>query len=135
MSIRSFAQRVKVRFSKSLFFKCLLPTELDRSGDRGYNGTVGACLESSRIREIDRRVTRLTRRHEKVYEQWARVNRERIDLQRELRQLAEERDTLNQGQLIFPPIQCLTKQEHDEALRKEREEAEQWKSAEPHSTD
>jgi hypothetical protein len=50
-----------------------------------------------------------------VYDRWAHLNHERLKLTRELRELAEERDALNQGQLIFPLIQCLTKEEHDEA--------------------
>lgn len=61
-----------------------------------------AALELRRLREIERRETRLKRRHQTVYDRWARINKERMDLQFELRRLAEERDTLQQGQLIFP---------------------------------
>ncbi len=63
---------------------------------------MGAAPEIRRIREIDRRAKRLKRRHQSVYDRWARINKERMDLAYELRLLEEERDTLNQGQLIMP---------------------------------
>jgi hypothetical protein len=59
MSIRNFAQSVRDLFSRSSFFKCRHLTEVDRSGDRSYNGPMTAALELRRIREIDRRVSRL----------------------------------------------------------------------------
>lgn len=57
--------------------------------------------ESDRLREIDRAMRKLKRRHDKAYAEWEIANKERMDLQTALRELAEERERLAQGQLLF----------------------------------
>jgi len=76
----------------------------DQSGILEYNGLVipAGSPEIRRLKEIDRRAARLRRRHRKIHNRWALINKERMDLERELREIAEERDTLVQGQLLFP---------------------------------
>lgn len=58
--------------------------------------------EFSRIKLIDRRLSRLSKKHRKAYDKWARYNRERMDLSHEMKNLIAEKDELVQGQFILP---------------------------------
>lgn len=57
--------------------------------------------ESDRLREIDRTLRKLKRRHDKAYATWAEANRDRMDLQTAIRELIDEREKLEQGQFVF----------------------------------
>jgi hypothetical protein len=58
--------------------------------------------ELERLREIELRLRRLRKKRRKTYASWEKLNREKLDLDYEIRDLAEEKDSLQQGQLIFP---------------------------------
>lgn len=57
--------------------------------------------EADRLKEIARRMNALRRRHDKVLVQWQLANRERRNILEELERLSEERENLEQGQLVF----------------------------------
>lgn len=58
--------------------------------------------EAIRLGIIERLLTKKRRRFRRVYEIWSRVNRERMDLSREIELLVAEKESLTQGQLILP---------------------------------
>lgn len=58
--------------------------------------------ERRRIRELEKRIAALERRHRKTKERETYQRRNRMELDAALKALHEERLTLVQGQLIFP---------------------------------
>lgn len=58
-------------------------------------------LERARHSEIVQRISILRKRFDRIYLRWQALNKERLDLRRELETLAEEQANLEQGQMIF----------------------------------
>lgn len=58
--------------------------------------------ELARIKEIDRALAKAKKRFRKVCHTWAQVDAERNALKRMIAALDAEKDSLSQGQLMFP---------------------------------